>query len=80
MILARGIQSQHQLRRKLPFFTRRCLSHQEELYIDKWFESIVKEESFYEEHADSNPRRYFYNVDLQGRLFLGALPAAAATE
>ena len=35
------------------------------------FDGIVKPEEFYEEHAESNPRRYFYNVDLQGRLFLG---------
>lgn len=40
-------------------------------YIDKWFESIVKPQSFYEEHANSKVRRrYFYNVDLNGRLFL----------
>ena len=40
--------------------------------IEYWrFGSIVKPESFYEEHAESSPRRYFYNVDLQGRLFLG---------
>ena len=34
------------------------------------FKSIVKPESFYESHSESDPRRYFYNVDLQGRLFL----------
>ena len=40
--------------------------------VEYWrFGSIVKPESFYEEHAESSPRRYFYNVDLQGRLFLG---------
>ena len=36
------------------------------------FASIVKNEAFYENHAECNPRRYFYNIDLQGRLFLGA--------
>lgn len=52
--------------------TSRFLSAEERTsYIDKWFESIVKEESFYEEHAAAKPRRYFYNIDLQGRLFLG---------
>lgn len=41
-------------------------------YIDKWFESIVKPQTFYDEHGNSpsSVRRYFYNVDLNGRLFL----------
>jgi hypothetical protein len=41
------------------------------LSINHRFASIVKPQSFYELHADSTPIRcYFYNVDLQGRLFL----------
>ena len=36
-----------------------------------WFQSIVKQQSFYDEHANGAPiRRYFYNIDLQGRLFV----------
>ena len=36
------------------------------------FESIAKSSDFYDKHATgSKIRRYFYNVDLQGRLFLG---------
>lgn len=42
----------------------------EQTYIDQWFCSIVKPDDFYENHSASSPRRYFYNVDLQGRLFL----------
>jgi hypothetical protein len=39
--------------------------------INHRFASIVKPQSFYDLHADSTPIRcYFYNVDLQGRLFL----------
>jgi len=40
-------------------------------YVDKWLESIIKPKSFYEKHAEGPIRRYFYNVDFQGRLFLG---------
>jgi hypothetical protein len=42
-------------------------------YIDQWFGLIVKPQSFYDEYANAptNHRRYFYNIDLQGRLFLG---------
>jgi len=44
------------------------------------FSTIVKSDTFYESHAESNPRRYFYNVDLQGRLFLEeTLPKNIAT-
>jgi Domain of unknown function (DUF4505) len=39
-------------------------------YIDHWFNSIRKPSTFYDEAANGQPRRYFYNVDLQGRLFL----------
>lgn len=39
-------------------------------YIDHWFDSIQKASTFYDEASNSQPRRYFYNVDLQGRLFL----------
>ena len=44
------------------------------------FSTIAKSDTFYETHAESNPRRYFYNVDLQGRLFLEeTLPKNIAT-
>lgn len=39
-------------------------------YIDHWFRSIQKPASFYEDAAYGKPRRYFYNIDFQGRLFL----------
>jgi hypothetical protein len=47
-------------------------------YIDRWFESIKKPQAFYDAAAGTNNdpksnkpiRRYFYNIDLQGRLFL----------
>eukprot|EP00934_Nitzschia_sp_Nitz4_P001088 Nitzschia sp. Nitz4//scaffold401_size10831//1277//2211//NITZ4_009056-RA/size10831-snap-gene-0.21-mRNA-1//1//CDS//3329551063//1088//frame0 len=49
-------------------------------HIDKWFRTIVKTPEFYERHAESDIRRYFYNVDLQGRLFLEeTLPKNIAT-
>uniref|UniRef100_A0A7S2JS56 Uncharacterized protein n=1 Tax=Leptocylindrus danicus TaxID=163516 RepID=A0A7S2JS56_9STRA len=37
-------------------------------YIEQWLEQIIKPNEFYERHAYH--RRYFYNIDLQGRLFL----------
>lgn len=44
------------------------------------FASIVKPQSFYDSHANSDTRCYFYNVDLQGRLFLEeTLPKNIAT-
>mmetsp|Transcript_4677 Transcript_4677/g.7112 ORF Transcript_4677/g.7112 Transcript_4677/m.7112 type:complete len:394 (-) Transcript_4677:147-1328(-) len=41
-------------------------------YVDEWFESIVKPTKFYEDCAAPGQKRklYFYNVDLQGRVFL----------
>jgi hypothetical protein len=52
-------------------------------YVDRWFASIVKPKEFYEKHAgkDSDKIRcYFYNIDLQGRLFLeDTLPKNIAT-
>ena len=46
--------------------------HVKELsYIDKWFESIVKPKAFYEKHSGDEVRKYFYNIDMHGRLFLG---------
>jgi len=51
-------------------FAMRAVS-KEMNYIDKWFKSIVKPKCFYEKHAGGAVRRYFYNIDLQGRLFLG---------
>jgi hypothetical protein len=48
--------------------SHRRISHH---LINHRFASIVKPQSFYDLHADSTPIRcYFYNVDLQGRLFL----------
>lgn len=40
------------------------------VYIDDWYETITKPIEFYENFANGTPRRYFYNIDLQGRLFL----------
>jgi hypothetical protein len=43
------------------------------LSLTKWFDSIRKPLDFYETWAnkdDARERRYFYNVDFQGRLFL----------
>ncbi|CAB9503221.1 UPF0598 protein C8orf82 homolog [Seminavis robusta] len=49
-------------------------------YIDQWFSSIVKPQEFYDAHANDEPRRYFYNIDLQGRFFLEeTLPKNIAT-
>jgi hypothetical protein len=40
-------------------------------YIDNWFDSIRKPQEFYDHWASGEKiRRYFYNIDLQGRLFL----------
>jgi hypothetical protein len=64
---------------------------QQSRYMDEWFASIVKPKSFYELHSstdtlrqgnktDNSIRCYFYNVDLQGRLFLEeAMPKNIAT-
>jgi hypothetical protein len=59
---------------------RRCFSGSTDgspAYIDRWFESIKKSQEFYDkcsgDTADgrkNKSRRYFYNIDLQGRLFL----------
>lgn len=46
------------------------------------FRTIVKTKAFYQQHADRNQkyRAYFYNVDIQGRLFLEeTLPKNVAT-
>jgi hypothetical protein len=42
-------------------------------YIDEWQRSILKSPEFYEENAAPGLKRknYFYNIDLQGRIFLG---------
>lgn len=49
-------------------------------YIDDWFASIVKPEAFYDRIAETSPRCYCYNVDLQGRWFLeSTLPKNIAT-
>lgn len=42
-------------------------------YIDHWFDSIRKPQSFYDDQLEADEgkiRRYFYNIDMQGRLFL----------
>jgi hypothetical protein len=40
------------------------------VYIDDWYKQIMKSKQFYDKFANGKPRRYFYNIDLQGRLFL----------
>mmetsp|Transcript_11964 Transcript_11964/g.21738 ORF Transcript_11964/g.21738 Transcript_11964/m.21738 type:complete len:112 (-) Transcript_11964:870-1205(-) len=42
-------------------------------YIEEWQASIVKPATFYEVHCAPGVRnkKYFYSVDLQGRVFLG---------
>lgn len=40
------------------------------IYIDDWYDEIRKPKEFYERFSSGKPRRYFYNIDLQGRLFL----------
>lgn len=41
------------------------------MYIDHWFDSIRKPQEFYDRWGEGERiRRYFYNIDLQGRLFL----------
>jgi len=37
-------------------------------YVDKWFRKVMKSKTFYERHALEH--RYFYNIDLEGRLYL----------
>ena len=44
-------------------------------YIDDWQASIVRPAEFYEANSAPGLKRknYFYNIDLQGRVFLGKL-------
>ena len=44
------------------------MGSEEQQYIDQWLRNVTKPEQFYVEHAMN--RRYFYNIDLQGRLYL----------
>jgi hypothetical protein len=46
--------------------------------IDEWFASVVKPKSFYETYAAPTRKQkcYFYNIDLQGRVFLGVYEVA----
>lgn len=45
-----------------------------------WQASIVKPNKFYEQQATDKPKKFFYNVDLQGRIFLEeTLPKNIAT-
>lgn len=60
----RSITSTVNLRRACCSFA----SLEERQYIDQWLRSVTKPAEFYEEHAAH--RRYFYNIDLEGRLFL----------
>lgn len=56
-------------------FSSECLE-----YIEKWQASVVKAPSFYEYHATDKPKKYFYAIDLQGRVFLEeTLPKNIAT-
>lgn len=40
----------------------------EEQYLEHWQRGLIQSEEFYEQEAEA--RRYFYHIDLQGRLFL----------
>lgn len=46
-------------------------------YIEEWQASIIKPAEFYESNSAPGLKRknYFYNIDLQGRVFLGMLIA-----
>mmetsp|Transcript_5319 Transcript_5319/g.9230 ORF Transcript_5319/g.9230 Transcript_5319/m.9230 type:complete len:273 (-) Transcript_5319:84-902(-) len=55
-------------RSRRPCSHHRCFSS--EKYIEQWQQQTVKPASFYEEHANGQPRKYFYSIDLQGRIFL----------
>jgi Domain of unknown function (DUF4505) len=59
-----------QSRRSDGRYIGKALSTKGTLYIDEWFGKIKKPASFYEALSNEKIRRYFYNIDLQGRLFL----------
>ena len=49
---------------------QRRLSNGCKEYIEQWQASTVKPNSFYEHHGIGKPKKYFYHIDLQGRIFL----------
>jgi hypothetical protein len=51
----------------------RLFSNATQSYIEEWQASIVKPLTFYEAHCAPGVRKkkYFYSIDLQGRVFLG---------
>lgn len=52
-------------------FLKRFLTASSSDYIEQWQASTVKSNSFYEKHAiDHANKKYFYSIDLQGRVFL----------
>lgn len=60
--------------------TTRFFSSETTEYIEKWHASVVKSKSFYEHHSTDKPKKYFYSIDLQGRVFLEeTLPKNIAT-
>jgi hypothetical protein len=45
-----------------------------------WQASIAKPNAFYEQHATDKPKKFFYHIDIQGRVFLEeTLPKNIAT-
>lgn len=50
--------------------SQRLLCSGSKEYIEQWQSSIVKSNSFYEQHGVGKPKKYFYHIDLQGRIFL----------
>ena len=59
---------------------QRFFSNSNKDYIEKWQAATVKPNSFYEHHATDKPKKYFYQIDLQGRVFLEeTLPKNIAT-
>jgi hypothetical protein len=78
MLIARILVMRY-LRRSRRLISRQMLSRSQE-YIDSWQESTVKPKDFYEYHAKDKPKKYFYAIDLQGRVFLEeTLPKNIAT-
>lgn len=48
----------------------RFFSNKNKGYIEQWQASIVKPNLFYEHHGVGKLKKYFYHIDLQGRVFL----------
>ena len=69
-----------QLRPSCTRMRQRFFSNSNKDYIEKWQAATVKPNSFYEHHATDKPKKYFYQIDLQGRVFLEeTLPNNIAT-